>query len=273
VIDEVDAALERLLRRELGRGVEVGFDPPTAAWASKTRKRPMLDVHLFEVREEVVMRAGGPGAVERLDDGASFARRPDPRWFRLSYWLSAWAADAAAEHRTLAAALSALAGYDALPADAIEGNLQRLGLPVRMAVAMPPAGDAHVATVWSSLGVPLRAALELAVIAPLDVPAREQSWKPVLERRLQVGRPRPAPPPGRQVPPGLPPTLMPGATPPAAAPTPLPGAAAPAAAAEAPPVAAQAPARQPWFEVLLIPRDPSAPPRVVANGSADPNDD
>jgi len=298
VIDEVDAALARLLKRDLGKGVEVGFEPPSAGWAGKQRKTPLLDVHLFEVREETVMRAGGPGTVER-QNGGGFARRNEPRWFRLSYWLSSWAADVSAEHELLARTLSALAAYDALPPDVIKGDLARLDRPVRMAVATPPAGDAHVATVWSSLDVPMRAALELAVIAPLEIPDRDENWKPVFDRRLKVGPPLPPPPPARQVPQGMPPALVPGGMPrpaapgapppgapvpagpppapgaapaPGAPPAPAPGAppappAAPAAPAPAPaaadkPAEPAAPKPRPWFEVLLISRDPAAPPRV-----------
>ena len=272
MLHEVDDALARLLKRDLERGTEVSFAAPTASWPEVQRKRPMLDVHLFEVREETSMRSSGLERALPADDGDPIMRRPGPRWFRLSYWLSAWGGAAAAGHRVLGASLAALVRDEALPGDVLNCDLARLGLPVRMAVAMPPAGDAHVATVWSSLGVPLRAALELQVVAPLEVPAGVEAGPPVIERRLRIGPPMQPPPPAKQAPPGVPPALMSAAGAPPGAPpahreaTPAP-AATPAAPAAAP-VATELPG--PPLEELLISPDPREPPRVLDPDAGNP---
>jgi hypothetical protein len=287
LIDAVDSALEKLLKRELGRGADVSFDPPAKDWVGRERKRALLDVHLIEVREDPALRAGGLELSPPTENGGARTRRPAPRWFRLSYWISAWGPDAAAEHGALAQALAALARYEALPADVLDGDLARLGLPVRMEVGMPPAGDAHVATVWASLGVPLRAAVALDVTAPLEVPPAVEAGPPVVERRLRMHPPKPPPPPGKQVPPGMPAAL---AAPPA--PAPAPGAeakpadakaadkadgkaadkadgkaadkAAAAKPAEKPAAAEPAPEPPaPVIEELLIAPDPDVPPRRI----------
>jgi hypothetical protein len=194
MIDEVDAALGRLLKRELGRGAEVSFAAPAASWAEGERKRALLDVHLFEVREEMSMRASGLERTTPTTDGEPVRRRPATRWFRLTYWLSAWASDAESEHRVLGAALAALARYEALPVDVLGERFEQLGLPLRMSVATPAADDPEVTAVWSSLSVPLRAALALSVGAPLDVPAALEAGPPVVERQVRFGSPMPPAP-------------------------------------------------------------------------------
>lgn len=254
MIDEVDAALGRLLKSELGRKVEVSFAPPAAAWEKGERKTPLLDVHLFEVREDESLRRGGLELTPPANEGASSTRKPAPRWFRLSYWVSAWGPDAETEHGLLGAALAALARYEALPVSVLSGGLETLGLPVRLAVAVPPAGDAHVATLWASLGVPMRGAIELAVTAPLEVPAAVEAGPPVVERRLRFGPPRPPPAAGQQVPPA-----MPGPPPP---PTPLPGAPAPAGGPKPPSEPPKPPEPPPPLEEIVISPDPGEPPRV-----------
>lgn len=168
MIHEVDEAL-RLLLAESGlpeRGVEVVFDSPTRDWAAR-RNSPTVSVFLHGIREEVTRRQSGTAA-EHDTDGVVVAWRAAPRWFELSYLVTAWAGRPQDEHRLLAETLHCLTAVDALPARLLTGTLAELGLTVGLDTAGPEAGRPSVSDVWSALGGELRPSIDLRVLAPLS---------------------------------------------------------------------------------------------------------
>ena len=58
------------------------------------------------------------------------ARHLPPRYFKLSYLVTAWTQRPEDEHRLLSALLSCFLRHDAIPADLLAGPLAELGLPV-----------------------------------------------------------------------------------------------------------------------------------------------
>ena len=89
MIHEVDESLRRFVRRDSGLGddVEVAFDAPTKEWASR-RTGPVVDLYLYDIRED--MRRREHGEIEDRDDsGIVTGRFPPPRWFKLSYLVTA----------------------------------------------------------------------------------------------------------------------------------------------------------------------------------------
>ena len=64
MISDVDAALETLLRTEVLRGqsAEVVLEAPTREWAAR-RSGPVVDVFLYDIREDVERRDGMVRAV------------------------------------------------------------------------------------------------------------------------------------------------------------------------------------------------------------------
>ncbi|MFG3013906.1 DUF4255 domain-containing protein [Streptomyces cinerochromogenes] len=167
MIHEVDEGLRRLLA-ESGletAGVEVVFDAPTRDWAAR-RSAPTVCVFLYDIHEDAGRRGSGAGEVYDAD-GHVVARRTPPRWFELTYLVTAWASRPQDEHRLLSQVLACLAATDALPARLLTGTLAELGLTVALDIAGAGSDAPAAADVWSALGGEMKASLGVRVRAPL----------------------------------------------------------------------------------------------------------
>lgn len=181
VIHEVDSALRELIGREaVARSeVEVLFDAPTRDWASR-RTVPTIDIYLYDIRED--LRRRERGVINDYDgSGRVVARRLPPRYFKLSYLMTAWTSRPEDEHRLLSSLLACFLRHDALPDDLLEGPLAELGLAVPLTVGLPPPEDRSFADVWTALGGELKPSLDLVVSAPTETGQRREVGPPVLE--------------------------------------------------------------------------------------------
>ena len=167
MIHEVDHALRTLMEREAlaGTDVEVAFDAPTKDWAAR-RTAPTVDVYLYDIRED--LRRRERGLVNSYDGDRITSRQLPPRYFKLSYLVTAWTQRPEDEHRLLAALLGCFLRHEALPEDVVTGPLAEPGLPVPVTIALPPPEDRSFADVWSALGGELKPSLDIVVIAPTD---------------------------------------------------------------------------------------------------------
>ena len=165
VIHEVDAALLALVEREATgtRDVDVVFDAPTKDWAGR-RNAPTIDVYLYDIRED--LRRRERGLLNQYDDGRITARHLPPRFFKLSYLVTAWTQRPEDEHRLLSSLLECFLRHEALPPDLLTGPLAEIGLPVPLTLALPPPEDRSFADVWSALGGELKPSLDIVVSAP-----------------------------------------------------------------------------------------------------------
>ncbi|MFI8965963.1 DUF4255 domain-containing protein [Streptomyces sp. NPDC053493] len=180
MIHEVDEGLRRLLA-ESGletSGVEVVFDAPTRDWAAR-RSAPTVCVFLYDVREDPTRRGSGSGEVYDAQ-GLVVARRTPPRWFELTYLVTAWAGRPQDEHRLLSEVLSCLVAHDSVPPRLLGGTLAELGLLVPLDVGGTGADAPAASEVWSALGGELRPSIGLRVLAPLAGVARHAA-PPVTE--------------------------------------------------------------------------------------------
>jgi len=168
VIADIDDALRTLIRRDAlnGADVEVVFDAPTREWAAR-RNAPTVDVYLYDIREDVKWRAFGSADVKG-DDGRTSARAAPPRYFKLSYLVTAWTQRPEDEHRLLSAVLGCFLRFDRLPKDVVGGVLAEQAAPLRMTIAVPPPEDRTLSDTWSALGGELKPSLDLVVTAPVD---------------------------------------------------------------------------------------------------------
>lgn len=191
MIHEVDEALATLVRRDAlnGSDVEVVFDAPTREWASR-RSAPTVNVYLYDVREDIRWRTYGSVAIVG-DDGRIKGRQAPPRYFKLSYLVTAWTQRPQDEHRLLSAVLACFLRHDTLPADVLgSGPLATQGLPVRTTIALPPPEDRAISDVWSALGGELKASLDLVALVAID--ARGESGVAELVQqppKVRVSRP------------------------------------------------------------------------------------
>jgi hypothetical protein len=167
VIHEVDDVLRSWVLDEVlaGTEVEVAFDAPTSEWAAR-RNAPTVNLFLYDVREDLARRHHGLIA-DHDEQGVVVARHDPPRWFKLSYLVTAWTNRPQDEHRLLSALLAGFLRREVLPTDRLAGSLAELGLPVPVTIALPPGEDRALADVWSALGGELKASLDLVVSAPM----------------------------------------------------------------------------------------------------------
>ena len=181
MIHEIDEVLRGVLRGGglAGTEVEVAFDAPSREWAAR-RTTPTLDAYLYDIREDVNRRERGPVAV-RDEHGIVVSRRQPPRWFRLSYLVTAWTKRPEDEHRLLSAALTTLLRGEALPAAALTGPLAELGLAIPITVAVPPSESRSLADIWSALGGELKPSLDVVITAPIPVSPEYPAGPPVTE--------------------------------------------------------------------------------------------
>jgi Pvc16 N-terminal domain len=181
VIHEVDESIRTLVRHGAltGTDVEVVFDAPTKDWSSR-RNAPTVDVYLYDIREE--LRRREVGRVDaRNEDGRVTDRRQPPRWYKLSYLITAWTQRPEDEHRLLASLLGCFLRGDHLPDDVLSGSLADLGYPIPYTCGLPPPEDRALSDVWSALGGELKPSLDLVLIAPFDLGREIAVGPPVLE--------------------------------------------------------------------------------------------
>jgi hypothetical protein len=187
VIADADRSLSNFLVSVLDSGTSVTFETPSDEWA-KSVKRPAVSCFLHRVVEDIARR-NADWADERNADGRVGGRQPPVRHYQLHYQVSAWAKTVEDEHRLLGRVMEAcLAGEVVAPehlAGAFDGEQQpllvRLGVPLT-----DPGPQAH--DVWSSLGVPLRASLELMLVAPLRPSLFTDIAPPAQELTMEMER-------------------------------------------------------------------------------------
>lgn len=186
VFYEVDEALRALVRADAldGSDVEVVFDAPTKDWAAR-RNAPTVNMYLYDIRED--LRRRERGLVNDYDNrGAVVSRRQTPRYFKITYLITAWTQRPEDEHRLLSALLYCFLRNESMPPHLLSGPLAETGLPVAISVALPPPEDRAFADVWSALGGELKPSLDLVVTAPADGGRRLEAGPPV-EQPMAVG--------------------------------------------------------------------------------------
>jgi hypothetical protein len=182
MIHEVDETLRQFVRRDAlpGSEVDVAFEAPTKDWASR-RTGPVVDLYLYDIREDTRRREYGE-IEARGPDGSITARYNPPRWYKLSYLVTAWTQRPEDEHRLLSVLLACFLTRDCLPRDLLVGGLADARAKIPYTCALPPPQDRALSDVWSALGGELKPSLDLVLIAPFD-----------LSRYIEVGPPVDAP--------------------------------------------------------------------------------
>lgn len=168
MIHEVDESLRLLMRREAlqGTDIDILFETPTKEWASR-RNTPTIDVFLYDIREDVGRREEGVIDV-RNEEGKVVDRRRPPRYYKLSYLVTAWTQRPEDEHRLLSACMALFLKHGELPKELLVGSLKDMNLLIMVNIALPPPQDRSISDIWTALGGELKPSLELVVVAPLE---------------------------------------------------------------------------------------------------------
>ncbi|WP_405739542.1 DUF4255 domain-containing protein [Streptomyces sp. NBC_01525] len=188
MIHEVDEVIEGLLTGGVlaGTGIEIAFDAPTRTWASR-RNSPTLNAYLYDIREDTARREGGTVPV-RDEQGAVVRRRRPPRWFRLSYLVTAWTKRPQDEHRLLSAALASLLPHELLAPAQLPGALGALGLSVPLVVGATPGDARSRAELFSALGGELKPSVDLILTVPFPGFPEYDAGPPVTEGAVVSAR-------------------------------------------------------------------------------------
>ena len=181
MIGEIDDAIRALVREADGisADIDVALDAPTKDWAAR-RNAPTVDLFLYDIREDTRRREHG-FIEQRNERGIVTQRIPAPRFFKLSYLVSAWTQRPDDEHRLLDALLRCFLRFDAVPDALVITTLAETGLPCTLNVAQPPPEDRAFADVWSSLGGELKPSLDVVITAPMARGLTYPAGPPVTE--------------------------------------------------------------------------------------------
>ncbi|MFF7359880.1 Pvc16 family protein [Streptomyces sp. NPDC008125] len=181
MIHEVDEVLKNLLGSGAlsGSGIDIAFDAPTRDWAAR-RNAPTINAYLYDIREDVNRRQRGHVPVYDERDVVVKRRQP-PRWFRLSYLVTAWTKQPQDEHRLLSAALATLIPRELIAPSELPGALGALGMTVPLSVAGIQTEARSLAEIWSALGGELKPSLDLVITAPFPAYPEYDAGPPVTE--------------------------------------------------------------------------------------------
>lgn len=189
VLDEVDRAIERLLKREMpsfGRDkVEVSFAAPDGHFSVKL---PAVDLFLYDLRENLELRSNDE-TIEYVEDGCKSRVRAPVVRIDASYLITAWPGGQQAdspsdEHRLLGAVMLTLLRFRKLPRDLLGPRLADAGLPLPVTV-LQPGRLQSVGEFWQALGGKPKAALNYTVTFPVDADAGVAEWL-VTDRELRL---------------------------------------------------------------------------------------
>src|SRR4051794_17123321 len=124
---DLDEALRKLLKRELGRhgfeNVEIAFDAPARDWSGKLTG-PTVNLFLYDLREAA--ESGEAGMRETRSNGHATLKPPSLR-LEVTYAITAWTKAIEDEHRLLSQILSILHSYRVFPPDLLDGRRLNLG--------------------------------------------------------------------------------------------------------------------------------------------------
>ncbi len=152
----------------------VRLDPPKPTWQTE-RPSKAIDLFLFGLHDDPRGRQSGIEEV-RDDRGAVLSRQEPSRRCVLSYLVTARAPRISEEHLLLDLALRTMIFTDMLPVDCLPSGLAGTGAPVFVNVA-----ENEPAALWTSLGMPARAAFVVNISAPY-IPEPDTELAPPAEK-------------------------------------------------------------------------------------------
>ena len=190
MIADLDKTLEELLKHELLPGISpvaISFGTPDNQFPPSSVTPPAIDLFLYDVRENRQLR-NNDWTVERRSDGTA-TRQRGPVRVDCSYLVTAWANPSSPnpaqdEHRLLGEVMKALLLHSTLPAEVLQGDLQRQAPPLPTAVLQPGLLQS-LGEFWQALGGKPKAALHYTVTIAVDVYGREEAAPVVTDEMLR----------------------------------------------------------------------------------------
>jgi hypothetical protein len=180
VLHDLDTTLKTLLAREVPALADdrVYFDPPGADFKPSI---PAINLFLYDVRENRELRSN-EWLQERQGNG-TVSRRRSPVRVDCAYLITAWAGDAASEHRLLGQVMLALLRYPHIPPTLLQGSLA--GQEPLATTALQASNLQSLGEFWQAMDNKPRAALAYTVTISLD-PFEAFEAPPVLEHLIAI---------------------------------------------------------------------------------------
>ncbi|GAA2014149.1 DUF4255 domain-containing protein [Catenulispora yoronensis] len=173
MISEVDKALRDIIALKVPN-TPVRFEAPSKEWAEQIGGAQTINVFLYDLREAVAGTSVGGYRLNQTPNGwltadsvgqATHTIDP-PRWYTLSYMVTAWYQDPGDMHRVLEDLLIALTTK--LTLDIPFSDVLKPLSPVAEVVVAAPPDNRTVSELWSALGNRPLPNVNLAVTLPLD---------------------------------------------------------------------------------------------------------
>jgi hypothetical protein len=192
MIDDLDRAVEELLKRELSPGlveqVGISFAAPDSEFPPSSVTLPAVDLFLYDVRENLELRNTG-WTVEHSDDGKTVRRR-NPVRVDCSYLITAWASEGSTtraldEHRLLSEVLKVLLKHPTIPEVLLQGSLKGQEPPLPSST-LQPGRLQSVSEFWQALGGKPKAALNYTVTIGVFPQDTQDTERPVIDKTIKI---------------------------------------------------------------------------------------
>jgi len=195
MIDDLDRAVEELLKRELSPGlveqVGISFAAPDSEFPPSAVTLPAVDLFLYDIRENLELRNTG-WILEHRDDGTAVKKR-NPVRVDCSYLITAWASESSTtraldEHRLLSEVMKVLLKHPTIPEVLLQGSLKGQEPPLPSST-LQPGRLQSVSEFWQALGGKPKAALNYTVTIGVVPDRLRDTERPVIDKvvRIQSG--------------------------------------------------------------------------------------
>jgi hypothetical protein len=192
MIDDLDRAVEELLKRELSPGlveqVGISFAAPDSEFPPSSVTLPAVDLFLYDVRGNLELRNTG-WTVEHRDDGTAWRRR-NPVRVDCSYLITAWASEGSTtraldEHRLLSEVMKVLLKHPTIPEVLLQGSLKGQEPPLPSST-LQPGRLQSVSEFWQALGGKPKAALNYTVTIGVFPQDTQETERPVTDKTIKI---------------------------------------------------------------------------------------
>lgn len=181
MIDAVDETVRRLVRSELDPAysdVTITFDTPDETFPGPAVELPAIDLFLFDIHENHLLRDPVPRHLQTGDD--TWQRKYPPVRVDFHYLATAWTGedDTQGEHRLLGAVMKALLRWRYVPSALLSEGLEAQPYAVR-AFALQSESLGASSDFWRALGCKPRASLRFTITVAVEAfPPTEVSAPP-----------------------------------------------------------------------------------------------
>jgi hypothetical protein len=170
MIPEVDKALKDLIEQAVP-STPVMLEAPTREWSDRIGTSHAINLYLYDLRQDQAYTSNGSMRLRQAPDGWVSSDTPThtidpPRFYILSYMITAWYQDPGDMHRILQDILIELTSHTTLDI-AFSPVLQPLNPSAVLFVADPP-DTRTISELWTSLGNTPLPNVNCAVTLPLD---------------------------------------------------------------------------------------------------------